>query len=71
MGKKKNKHRGVDRNTARQKHAGRGRETDRETDAVGQKKQEEAPVESACQQSCNCHLMVDSPGWEDDGRERK
>lgn len=53
------------RNTARQKHAdtGRqGRDTDRETDAAGQKKQAKAPVDSACQQCCNCRLMVDSPG---------
>lgn len=61
-----------DRNTARQKHSNserQRRETDRQTDAAGQKQQAKAPVESACQQSCNCHLVVESPHGGREGKE--
>lgn len=37
-----------------------GRERVTERDAAGQEKQLKAPVESECQQSFNCHFMVDS-----------
>lgn len=56
--------------TCRRKET-RERETDRETDVVGQKKQAEASVESTCQQSCNYCLMVDSPGGKMMARGRK
>ena len=40
------------------------RERDRQRDRCcrTEKKQLKAPVDSACQQCCNCRLMVDSPG---------
>lgn len=38
-----------------------------EADAAGQEKQAKAPVESACQLSSNCHLLVDGQGGGEEG----